>query len=108
MRSSVKGRYGIVLETGKPIARDLDINPGALCNWVTGERAECEAGQGYPSHGAAAELKRVRAENGALWMERDVLKRSVVVWVGRRRSGDIVKSCGLALRLPRQVEPFRV
>ncbi|MDT5048710.1 MAG: transposase, partial [Mycobacterium sp.] len=42
--------------------------------------AEHEGTQGL-STGDAAELKRLRAENAKLRMERDVLKRSVVLWV---------------------------
>jgi transposase-like protein len=73
----------IVRETGKPIAqiaRELGVNPGTLGNWVAKDRAEHEGTQGF-STGDVAELKRLRAENAHLRMERDVLKRSVVLWV---------------------------
>lgn len=78
-----EGAVRIVRETGKPIAqipRDLGVHPGTLGNWVAKDRAEHEGTQG-PSTGDAAELKRLRAENAQLRMERDVLKRSVVLWV---------------------------
>jgi transposase len=78
-----EGAVRIVRETGKPIAqiaRDLGVNPGTLGNWVAKDRAEHEVTQGL-STGDAAELKRLRAENAQLRMERDVLKRSVVLWV---------------------------
>ena len=39
-----------------------------------------EGTQGF-STGDVAELKRLRAENAHLRMERDALKRSVVLWV---------------------------
>ena len=78
-----EGAVRIVRETGKPIAqiaRDLGVHPGTLGNWVAKDRAEHEGTQGL-STGDAAELKRLRAENAQLRMERDVLKRSVVLWV---------------------------
>ncbi|WP_454932284.1 transposase [Actinomyces oricola] len=73
----------IVEETGKPIAqiaRDLGVNEVTLGNWVGRARAERD-GSSILSKGDYAELKRLRAENAELRMERDVLKRSVVLWV---------------------------
>jgi transposase-like protein len=78
-----EGAVRIVWDTGKPIAqvaRDLGINAGTLGNWVAKDRAEREGTQGL-STGDLAELKRLRAEVAELRMERDVLKRSVVLWV---------------------------
>ena len=78
-----EGAVRIVRESGKPIAqvaRDLGINAGKLGNWVANGRAEREGTQGL-STDDAAELKRMRAEVAELRMERDVLKRSVVLWV---------------------------
>jgi transposase len=78
-----EGAVRIVRETGKPIAqiaRDLGVHEGTLGNWVAKDRAEREGTEGL-SMGDAAELKRLRAENAQLRMERDVLKRSVVLWV---------------------------
>jgi transposase-like protein len=56
------------------------VHPGTLGNWVAKDRAEHEGAQRF-STGDVAELKRLRAENAQLRMERDVLKRSVVLWV---------------------------
>jgi transposase len=77
------GAVRIVEETKKPIAqvaRDLGVNEGTLGNWVTRARAEREGTEGL-SKGDIEELKRLRAEVAELRMERDVLKRSVVLWV---------------------------
>jgi transposase-like protein len=78
-----EGAVRIVRESGKSIAeiaRDLDINAGTLGNWVAGDRGEREGVQGL-STDDVAELKRLRSANAQLRMERDVLKRSVALWV---------------------------
>ena len=83
------GAVRIVLETGKPIAqvaRDLGINAGTLGNWVNQAKAANVKGNGAAAAGGLgederAELARLRRENAELAMERDVLKRSVVLWV---------------------------
>lgn len=78
-----EGAVRIVEETAKPIAvvaRDLGLHEGTLGNWVTKAREAREGTEGL-SKGDIAELKRLRAENAELRMERDVLKRSVVLWV---------------------------
>src|SRR4051794_13353610 len=76
-----EGAVRIVEETNKPIAqvaRDLGVNEGTLGNWVARAREAREGTQGL-STGDIEELKRLRAENAELRMERDVLKRSVVL-----------------------------
>ena len=78
-----EGAVRIVKETNKPIAqiaRDLGINEGTLGNWVARDR-EARQGNDGLSTSDIEELKRLRAEVAELRMERDVLKRSVVLWV---------------------------
>jgi transposase len=78
-----EGAVRIVRETKKPIAvvaRDLGVHPGTLGNWIDKDRAERGGTDGLGA-GDQAELKRLRTENAELRMERDVLKRSVVLWV---------------------------
>ncbi|MFB4294865.1 transposase [Nonomuraea sp. ATR24] len=102
------GAVRIVKETGKPvahIARDLGINEYTLYNWVqmdrhaTGQVGRDGNGGGKLKESEQEELARLRREKAELvkqhakdktaWEkeraeledERDVLKRSVVLWV---------------------------
>ena len=78
-----EGAVRLVRETGKPIAqvaRDLGINEGTLGNWVNADRRR-RGGDGALSEDERAELARLRKQNAGLAMERDVLKRSVALWV---------------------------
>ncbi|TDD44984.1 transposase [Nonomuraea terrae] len=87
------GAVRIVRETGKPIAqvaKDLGINAGTLANWVQMDRLarEQDTNGGELAESEREELARLRRqradwakERAELEMERDVLKRSVVLWV---------------------------
>jgi transposase len=85
-----EGAVRLVRETGRPIAqiaKDLGINPGTVANWGALDR-RAKDGNGRLGEDERIELARLRRENAELAMERDVLKRSVALWVkdamGRR------------------------
>jgi transposase len=84
------GAVRIVRETGKPIAqvaRELGINEGTLGNWCARERRARDGGNGALTESERAELERLRRENAELAMQRDVLKRSVALWVREAMGG---------------------
>ena len=75
------GAVRIVLETRRSVvevARELCA--GTLGNWVRKDRIERGEAEGL-SGDERAELARLRKRCAELEMERDVLKRSVVLWV---------------------------
>lgn len=77
------GAVQIVRETGKPIAqvaRELGLCEQTLGNWVKKDRQERGEVDGL-SGDERAELAQLRRDVAELRMERDVLKRSVVLWV---------------------------
>jgi transposase len=83
-RDFEEGAVRLVRETGKPIAevaRDLGINPGTLGNWVDADRRRRGEGDGALGEDERAGLAWLRKENAELAMERDVLKRSVALWL---------------------------
>jgi transposase len=78
-----EGAVTIVRETGRPIvevARDLGIGAGTLGNWVKKDRLargeESDRVRVDPGY-----VRRLERELAEVRMERDVLKRSVVLWV---------------------------
>ncbi len=79
-----RGAVQLVIETGKPIAqvaRELGVNEGTLGNWVVKARRNRDGGNAALTEDERAELARLRRENSELRMQRDVLKRSVALWV---------------------------
>jgi len=76
------GAVRIVQEARRPVievARELGIGAGILGNWVRKDRAG-RSGE-HLDGGERAELIRLRRRCAELGMERDVLKRSVVLLV---------------------------
>jgi transposase len=79
-----QGAVQLVSQTGKPIAqvaRELGINEGTLGNWCAKARLAGQDGAAALSESERAELARLRKEIVELRMQRDVLKRSVALWV---------------------------
>ena len=82
-RDFKEGAVRIVRETGKSIAqvaRDLGINEGTLGNWLAKDRASRGEGEQLGDD-ERVRLRELEREVVELRMERDVLKRSVVLWV---------------------------
>ena len=73
-----EGAIRLVLDEGKTVgavARELDLTPSALGNWVQRARAERTQGKSGLMKEEREELTRLRKENRELRMERDLLKK---------------------------------
>ena len=73
------GAVRLVLDEGKTIgavARDLDLTPSSLANWVRHARADRTKGKTGLTTEERAELAILRKENRELRMERDILKKA--------------------------------
>jgi transposase len=76
------GAVTIVRETGRSIAevaRDLGIGAGTLGSWVKKDRLA--RGDDSGTRVDAGYVRQLERELAEVRMERDVLKRSVVLWV---------------------------
>src|SRR3990172_3699519 len=73
------GAVRLVLDEGKTIgavARELDLTPSSLANWVRHARADRTKGKTGLTTEERAELATLRKENRELRMERDILKKA--------------------------------
>lgn len=84
------GAVQIVKDSGRSVAavaRDLGISENTLWNWVSKDRnARNDKAVGV-SETEAEELARLRREVVELRQQRDVLKRSVALWVNEAMGG---------------------
>ena len=73
------GAVALVLDQGKSVgevARDLDLTPSALRQWVERARADRTKGRTGLTTEERTELARLRKEVRELRMERDILKKA--------------------------------
>ena len=73
------GAVRLVLDEGKTVgavARELDLTPSALSQWVRHARADRTKGRMGLTTEERAELAQLRKDNRELRMERDILKKA--------------------------------
>src|SRR3990170_2944506 len=84
------GAVRLVLDEGKTVgavARELDLTPSSLANWVKHARADRTHGKTGLTTAEREELARLRKENRILQEERDILKKARPS--SRSRAGEV-------------------
>ena len=83
VRANVRGRdlVGFVDEAKAAVARELDLTPSALSQWVKYAQAERTKGKSGLMKEEREELTRLRKENRELRLERDLLKKSIAFFI---------------------------
>ena len=84
MRTSSRVRCGLSGRRAGRLCRwleELGISQSTLGQWCAKDRRQRTDGTGPLSEDERAELVRLRRENAELAMQRDVLKRSMALWV---------------------------
>lgn len=78
----------LVLDEGKTVgavARELDLTPSALADWVRKAQSERTKGRTGLTGVEREELTRLRRENRELRMEREVLKKAAAFFAKDHR-----------------------
>jgi transposase len=82
------GAGRLVLDEGKTIgavARELDLTPSSLANWVRQAQADRTHGKTGLTTAEREELARLRKENRILAEERDILKKATAFFAKQSR-----------------------
>ena len=82
------GAVRLVLDEGKrvgEVARELDLTPSSLGNWVRHAQADRTKGRTGLTTAEREELARLRKENRVLQEERDILKKAAAFFAKQSR-----------------------
>ena len=82
------GAARLVLDEGKrvgEVARELDLTPSSLSNWVRHAQADRTKGCTGLTTAEREELARLRKENRILAEERDILKKAAAFFAKQSR-----------------------
>ena len=82
------GAVRLVLDEGKrvgAVARELDLTPSSLANWVRHAQADRTQGRTGLTTAEREELARLRKENRILAEEREILKKAAAFFAKQSR-----------------------